>query len=115
MFIENISLSRRTFLNGLLSTGAFVVASRVIPDDLFAQAPADAGPVFNTKADTAALHPSVYLGIEPSGQVFIVTHRSEMGTGIRTSLPLVAADVRRFFTIEPANERRPRLDLQVGF
>src|SRR5262249_51796307 len=24
--------------------------------------------------------------------VFIVTHRSEMGTGIRTSLPLVAAD-----------------------
>ena len=24
--------------------------------------------------------------------MFIVTHRSEMGTGIRTSLPLVAAD-----------------------
>src|SRR5262249_61060172 len=43
-------------------------------------------------ADAAALHPSVYLGIEPDGTVFIVTHRSEMGTGIRTSLPLVAAD-----------------------
>ena len=48
--------------------------------------------VFRTKADAAALHPSVYLGIEPDGTVFIVTHRSEMGTGIRTSLPLVAAD-----------------------
>ena len=90
MVIENISLSRRTFLNGILSTGAFVVASRLVPEDAFAQAPAAA--IFNTKADTAALHPSVYLGIEPNGTVFIVTHRSEMGTGIRTSLPLVAAD-----------------------
>jgi isoquinoline 1-oxidoreductase beta subunit len=89
MFIENISLSRRQFLNGILSTGAFVVASRLIPEELHAQGGAA---VFNTKADTAALHPSVYLGIEPDGTVFIVTHRSEMGTGIRTSLPLVAAD-----------------------
>ncbi|HET9832097.1 MAG TPA: molybdopterin cofactor-binding domain-containing protein, partial [Vicinamibacterales bacterium] len=89
MFVENISLSRRQFLNGILSTGAFVVASRLIPDELHAQSSAA---VFNTKADTAALHPSVYLGIEPDGTVFIVTHRSEMGTGIRTSLPLVAAD-----------------------
>jgi isoquinoline 1-oxidoreductase beta subunit len=89
MMIENISLSRRQFLNGVLSTGAFVVASRLIPEDLHAQTGAA---IFNTKADTAALHPSVYLGIEPDGTVFIVTHRSEMGTGIRTSLPLVAAD-----------------------
>jgi isoquinoline 1-oxidoreductase beta subunit len=92
MFIENISLNRRQFLGGVLSTGAFVVASRLVPEELFAQtAPAGAA-IFNTKADTAALHPSVYLGIEPDGTVFIVTHRSEMGTGIRTSLPLVAAD-----------------------
>ena len=92
MFIENISLNRRQFLNGVISTGAFVVASRLVPEDLFAQtAPAGAA-IFNTKADTAPLHPSVYLGIEPDGTVFIVTHRSEMGTGIRTSLPLVAAD-----------------------
>ena len=92
MIIENISLNRRQFLGGILSTGAFVVASRLVPDELFAQAPASGAAVFNTKADTAALHPSVYLGIEPDGTVFIVTHRSEMGTGIRTSLPLVAAD-----------------------
>ena len=91
MVIENISLNRRQFLGGVLSTGAFVVASRLVPEELFAQAPAGAA-IFNTKADTAALHPSVYLGIEPDGTVFIVTHRSEMGTGIRTSLPLVAAD-----------------------
>src|SRR3954454_22823366 len=87
MIIENVSLTRRRFLGGVLSAGAFVVASRIVPDELLAQ---DA--VFRTKADAAALHPSVYLGIEPDGTVFIVTHRSEMGTGIRTSLPLVAAD-----------------------
>jgi isoquinoline 1-oxidoreductase beta subunit len=49
-------------------------------------------PIFKTKADQASLNPSVYLGIEPDGTVFIVTHRSEMGTGIRTTLPMVAAD-----------------------
>ena len=76
MIIENVSLSRRAFLGGAFSAGAFVIASRFVPDTVFAQEA-----VFNTKADTAALHPSVYLGIEPSGTVFIVTHRSEMGTG----------------------------------
>jgi isoquinoline 1-oxidoreductase beta subunit len=85
--IHNVSLSRRQFLGGAFSAGAFVIASRVLPETLFAQEA-----IFRTKADGAALHPSVYLGIEPDGTVFIVTHRSEMGTGIRTSLPLVAAD-----------------------
>jgi isoquinoline 1-oxidoreductase beta subunit len=98
MVVENISgnpakaglhVDRRQFLGGLFSTGAFVVASRLVPADLLAQTPAA---ILNTRADTAALHPSVYLGIEPDGTVFLVTHRSEMGTGIRTTLPLVAAD-----------------------
>src|SRR4051794_22745788 len=103
MIIENVSLTRRRFLGGVLSAGAFVVASRLAPDELFAQ---DA--VFRTKADAAALHPSVYLGIEPDGTVFIVTHRSEMGTGIRTSLPLVAADEL------DANWDRVRIEQGVG-
>src|SRR5881394_3706858 len=83
--IENVS--RREFLGGMFTAGAFVLASRVLPESVWAQEPA-----FRTHADLAALHPSVYLGIEADGTVFIVTHRSEMGTGIRTSLPLVAAD-----------------------
>lgn len=35
---------------------------------------------------------SVYLSISGSGEVTIIAHRSEMGTGIKTSLPLVIAD-----------------------
>jgi len=85
--IENVS--RRQFIGGVFSTGAFVLAAQVLPKSAWAQA---AGAAVRTNADTAMLHPSVYLGIQPDGTVFIVTHRSEMGTGIRTSLPLVAAD-----------------------
>jgi len=83
--IENVS--RRQFLGGVFSTGAFVLAAQVIPKSAWAQAAP-----FRTQAESAALNPSVYLGIRPDGTVFIVTHRSEMGTGIRTSLPQVAAD-----------------------
>src|SRR6185369_2683779 len=84
--IENVS--RREFLSGVFSTGAFVLAAQVIPRSAWAQAAVP----FRTQAESAALNPSVYLGIKPDGSVFIVTHRSEMGTGIRTSLPQVAAD-----------------------
>ena len=85
--IVTSNVSRRHFLGGMFSAGAFVVAARFVPQSLVAQTPS-----FRTQADAAALHPSVYLGIDPDGTVHIVTHRSEMGTGIRTSLPMVAAD-----------------------
>ena len=60
------------------------------------------------KAAAAPLHPSIYLGIEPDGTVYIVTHRSEMGTGIRTSLPLVAADELE------ADWKRVRVEQGIG-
>jgi isoquinoline 1-oxidoreductase subunit beta len=87
--IVTVNVSRRRFLGGMFSAGAFVVAARFVPDTLLAAGSVDA---FRTAADKAALHPSIYLGIDPDGTVHIVTHRSEMGTGIRTSLPMVAAD-----------------------
>jgi isoquinoline 1-oxidoreductase beta subunit len=83
--IENVS--RREFFGAVFSAGAFVLVARVMPESAWAQDVAS-GP----RAAAATLHPSVYLGVEPDGTVFIVTHRSEMGTGIRTSLPMVAAD-----------------------
>jgi isoquinoline 1-oxidoreductase beta subunit len=83
--IENVS--RRHFLGTTLSTGAFVLAAQVLPKSAFAQDPG-----VRTRAQGAALNPSVYLGIETDGKIYIITHRSEMGTGIRTTLPLVAAD-----------------------
>ena len=58
--------------------------------ELFAQAPAARSLL--SQVEKSALRPSIYLGIEPDGTVYIVTHRSEMGTGIRTTLPIIAAD-----------------------
>jgi isoquinoline 1-oxidoreductase beta subunit len=83
--IENVS--RREFFGAVFSAGAFVLVARVMSESASAQNAAS-----GTRAGAATLHPSVYLGVEPDGTVFIVTHRSEMGTGIRTSLPMVAAE-----------------------
>jgi isoquinoline 1-oxidoreductase beta subunit len=77
-------VSRRVFLGGMFSAGAFVLAARVLPLNGLAAAAGD--------ADKAAWQPSVYLGLEPDGTVIIVTHRSEMGTGIRSVLPTVVAE-----------------------
>ncbi len=78
-------VSRRGFLGSMFSAGALILAAQVLPvkgRDALAAAEGSESPWY----------PSVYLGIEPSGTVIIVAHRSEMGTGIRTALPMVAAD-----------------------
>jgi isoquinoline 1-oxidoreductase subunit beta len=82
------NVSRRGFLKGLLSTGALVLSVHLLPRGASAATVAGG----NTRADRATLHPSAFVGVDSDGTVYIVAHRSEMGTGIRTSLPLVVAD-----------------------
>ncbi len=86
MTIDNVS--RRGFLSGMVSAGALVLGATLLPRDAFADLNAGGG----LKAETVTLHPSVFLGIDTDGTVYIVAHRSEMGAGIRTTLPMVAAD-----------------------
>ncbi len=81
------NVSRRGFLKGVASAGALVLSVRLVPDYLWAtETPA------GTEADRAVLHPNIFVGIDTDGTVHIVAHRSEMGTGSRTALPLVLAD-----------------------
>lgn len=80
--MENVS--RRGFLGQVFSAGALIVAAPLVPN-------LKAGPA-KVSADTRIWQPSVYLGIEPDGLVKIVAHRSEMGTGCRTGLPMIVAD-----------------------
>ncbi len=42
--------------------------------------------------DNSVLHPDLFLAINADGTVYIIAHRSEMGTTSRTSLPLIVAD-----------------------
>ena len=83
--IENVSLqvSRRGFLHGALASGVFVLSARFIPEPLWAAEGEAAAPAFQ---------PSLWMSIASDGTVTIVAHRSEMGCGSRTALPLVVAD-----------------------
>ena len=37
-------------------------------------------------------NPQAFVSIAPDGTVTIVCHRSEMGQGVRTGMPLIVAD-----------------------
>src|ERR1039458_1713124 len=75
--VELLAVDRRAFLGTVFSAGALVLGANLLADQA-------------TAATT--WQPSVYLGFEPDGQIVITAHRSEMGTGSRTSLPLVVAE-----------------------
>ena len=100
--IENAS--RRRFLTGVFGTGAFILAVRYMPP-AFGQGQTNG---YSTDADKATLHPNVFVGIQPDGTVYIVAHRSEMGTVIRTSLPFVVADEL------DADWKRVKIDQAIG-
>jgi len=98
------NVSRRRFIaGGVIATGALVLGVHYYPR-LWAS---DKLP-HDTNADHATLHPSVYLGINPDGTVWIVAHRSEMGTTSRTTLPLVVADEL------DADWKRVRIEQAIG-
>jgi isoquinoline 1-oxidoreductase beta subunit len=84
--IENVS--RRNLLKGIVATGGLVIAGQFLPRTAMAE--------YKTGADGmpggTVYDPHVYVAIAPDGTVTIVAHRSEMGTGSRTSLPMVVAD-----------------------
>jgi isoquinoline 1-oxidoreductase beta subunit len=91
------SVSRRNFLQGALSASAFILFVGKSP--LLAKAARDGAPrdianvsLANPSIETAAFHPGVFVGIQTDGTVLIVAHRSEMGNGVRTSLPRILAD-----------------------
>lgn len=101
-YIQNVS--RRRFLKGVFGTGAFVLAVRYV-SPVLAQGLATND---QTDADRTTFHPNIFVGIQRDGTVFIVAHRSEMGTAIRTSLPLVLADEL------DADWKRVKIDQAIG-
>src|ERR1035441_4137350 len=74
-----VKMNRRELMKGAALASGFVLgfelANREFP---FAEAA--------TRTDFA---PNLFVDIDASGLITIVAHRSEMGTGIRTSLPMI--------------------------
>src|ERR1700687_473903 len=87
--IENVS--RRAMLRGMGITAGLVLAAPVLSRRGMA-----AGAAYSTGAGKmphgTVNDPRVFVSIAPDGVVTIIAHRSEMGTGSRTRLPMVVAD-----------------------
>ncbi|WP_444994849.1 molybdopterin cofactor-binding domain-containing protein [Aliikangiella sp. IMCC44359] len=78
--IQNVS--RRNFLKGFGIASSSLVLS-VHFTDVLATTAHDTNTVFS---------PDVFVSIAKDGQVTIICHRSEMGQGVRSTLPLLVAD-----------------------
>jgi isoquinoline 1-oxidoreductase subunit beta len=87
--IENVS--RRGILKGILSTTGLVLAVHVLPSR---PALADDAPKWGADGmpHGTVNSPLAFVSVAPDGIVTIVCHRSEMGQGIRTGMPLIVAD-----------------------
>lgn len=84
--VENVS--RRSILKGLGIAGGFVLAAPVMSRQAFAAYQTGAAKM----PHGTVVDPRVFVSIGPDGIVTIVGHRAEMGTGVRTSLPLIVAE-----------------------
>ncbi|HEY0525367.1 MAG TPA: xanthine dehydrogenase family protein molybdopterin-binding subunit [Stellaceae bacterium] len=91
LLLENVS--RRSFLGGLASAGGLVLAARIVPvrsafaDESAPKAYGAAAMPHGTVND-----PHVFVSIANDGTVTIFCHRSEMGQGVRTGMPMIVAD-----------------------
>ena len=84
--VENVS--RRSILKGLGIAGGLVLAAPVMSRQAFAAYQTGAGKM----PHGTVVDPRVFVAIASDGTVTIVAHRAEMGTGVRTSLPLIVAE-----------------------
>jgi len=76
-------IKRRKFIKVVgLSGGGLFLASYVPLQNVFA----------NSGDDPKIFAPSVFLKIDSNGIVTIIVHRSEMGQGIKTALPMLIAE-----------------------
>ncbi|MAL49271.1 MULTISPECIES: xanthine dehydrogenase family protein molybdopterin-binding subunit [unclassified Methylophaga] len=87
---EITNISRRNLLKGFALTG-FVLAVGM-PFSGFAED--EEAPKYGRDAMPHGWvdNPLIFVAIAEDGSVTIVSHRSEMGQGVRTSLPMVVAD-----------------------
>src|SRR5580704_13982109 len=89
-FSASRGLSRREFLRQLQAMGGLLL----IADGLHVAKAADAAPKYGADGMPHGTvdNPLVFLTVGEDGWVTIVVHRSEMGQGVRTGMPLIVAD-----------------------
>ncbi len=107
-----VNLSRRFVLKGLVSAGTLVIGTSFLPGS------ARAASAWKTGADLmtggTVNNPHVFIAIDSSGVVTILASRAEMGTGIRTSLPMVVADEMEADWSQVRVEQAPGDNIKYG-
>ena len=83
------NVSRREFLHDVTAGGGFALAVTLPGATRVAEA-LRTGTAAASPADP--FNPNVYVRIDADGTVTVVAHRSEMGQGVRTGLPMALAD-----------------------
>src|SRR4051812_9993927 len=90
------AITRRRFVGGLAlafaGRRAFAAAFDCADVDMSALALADAPAKADAPAASAGLRPNVFVHIAPDGRVTLVCARSEMGQGVRSTIPALLAD-----------------------
>src|SRR6187397_723433 len=76
-----MTVTRRTFVQWSSLTGAALLLGISRDDRVFALSGA-----------SVPFEPSKWLRIDADGRVTIVTHKVEMGQGVRTALPMIVAE-----------------------
>ncbi len=82
------NISRRAAMRGSVTAGALVLAAPITARRAMAAYATGAGAMPHGTVND----PRIFVSIGPDGIVTIVAHRAEMGTGVRTSLPMIVAD-----------------------
>ena len=78
-----VKVDRRSFLKtGVIGSTGLILGTQIACSTFFEE----------KERIKATFSPNVFLTINEKGEITIVAHRSEMGTGIRTTLPAVVAD-----------------------
>ncbi|MFQ5865017.1 MAG: molybdopterin cofactor-binding domain-containing protein [bacterium] len=81
---NTLNLNRREFIKVVSTVGGGFVLGFYLPtkEELFAKEP----------AQVTTFEPNAWLKIDPDGTTTITVARSEMGQGVRTSLPMIVAE-----------------------
>src|SRR4030095_16057816 len=79
LMITIANVSRRSVLKGIGAAGGLVLGTQLAPG----------GYRFAGAADEKTLSPNFFIALAKDGTVTIFAHRSEMGQGIRTGLPMI--------------------------
>ncbi|WP_201525008.1 xanthine dehydrogenase family protein molybdopterin-binding subunit, partial [Bordetella pseudohinzii] len=90
--MDTANFSRRSFLQGGLGALTLAVTAKGLITTVWAAETAPRKYGADSMPGGTVDDPLVFISIAADGTVTIVAHRAEMGTGVRTSLPMVVAD-----------------------